>query len=424
VKVQARFTVELSIQLRLATVEDDAIVSSLQIRQGRFVAHHLLGRDSVPIPIALALTSFDPGGTERQVTELISRLNRQIFTVHAVCLRREGLWLDKAVASAASVAEFRLNRFASISTGRRLLEFAAWCRRHRIALVHACDFYANVFALPGAALGRVPVRIGSRRDLLLPERTNAQHALQRHAYRFAHRIVANSSAAGRQVAAEGIRHARISVIRNGIDPSAFRAAEHRTCRRVVTTVANLRAEKGHDTLIDAAAVVVRRFGDVRFQFAGDGPMRQTLERQARARGVESHIEFVGHCENVPALLAATDLFVLPSHTEAFPNSLVEAMVAGVPSIATNVGGIPELIEHNRNGLLVAPGDAAALADAVIALIEDDARARSLGRAARETILERYSYDLMIREFEELYLRELAAHGVHRLDSPAAAPALT
>src|ERR1044071_2178465 len=103
-----------------------------------------------------------------------------------------------------------------------MLRFAGWCARTRIAVVHACDFYANVFALPAAALARVPIRIGSRRDILLPERSAGQHRLQRHAYRWAHRVVANSTAAARQVVAEGVPESSVTVVPNGIDLSRYR----------------------------------------------------------------------------------------------------------------------------------------------------------------------------------------------------------
>jgi glycosyltransferase involved in cell wall biosynthesis len=360
-----------------------------------------------PIPIAIVLTSFDPGGTERQMIELIARLDRRRFTVHVACFRREGQWRSKVERAAASVTAFPLRSFAAPSTFTRLGDFAGWCRRHRIAVVQACDFYANVFALAGATLARVPVRIGSRRDILLPRRTAGQHRLQRYAYRLAHRVVANSQAAASQVAAEGISAGRIAVIPNGVDLQQYVPRFVRRPRRIITTVANLRGEKGHEVLIDAAAIACRRHPDLRFQLVGDGPMRAAHERQVREYGLSDNVLFLGHRDDVPALLASSDLFVLPSRTEAFPNGLVEAMAAALPSVASDVGGIPELIQHGRNGLLVAPGDAPALAQALNALVEDDDRATGLGAAARATIEARYSFDRMVTSFEELYLHELA-----------------
>lgn len=360
-----------------------------------------------PIPVAIVLTSFDAGGTERQMTELIARLDRQRFAVHVACFRREGQWRGTVERAAASVTAFPLRSFASPSTLTRLADFARWCRRERIAVVQACDFYANVFALSGAAIARVPVRIGSRRDILLPRRSAGQHRLQRYAYRLATRVVANSRAAAAQVMAEHVPERRVSVIPNGIDLARYPPREAGRPRRVITTVANLRAEKGHDVLLEAAAIVCRAYPSVCFQFVGDGLMRDAREQQARDLGIAGQVSFLGHREDIAELLAASDLFVLPSRTEAFPNGLVEGMAAGLPSIASDVGGIPELIQHDRNGLLVPPGDPVALAHAITALLSDELRAAALGHSARTTIESRYSFDRMVAAFESMYVRELA-----------------
>lgn len=369
------------------------------------------------IPIAIVLTSLDAGGTERQMTELIARLDRSRFEVHVGCFRREGEWLGRVEQSADSVGTFPLRGFASLSTVGQLARFAGWCRRHRIAVVQACDFYANVFALAGAALARVPVRIGSRRDLLLPGRTDGHHRLQRHAYRAAHHVVANSRAAVAQVVAEGVPEARTTVIPNGIELSRYQAGVRSGVRSgirpraVVTTVANLREGKGHEVLLDAAARICAADAAVQFQIVGGGPLREPLERQAAARGLNGHVNFLGYREDIPELLAGSDVFVLPSRTEAFPNGLVEAMASGLPSVASDVGGIPELIQHGRNGLLVPAGDVAALAGAIERLLADEPLAASLGAAARATIATRYSFERMVASFEALYLRELAGSHV-------------
>jgi glycosyltransferase involved in cell wall biosynthesis len=232
-------------------------------------------------------------------------------------------------------------------------------------------------------------------------------------------VVANSQAAAAQVVAEGVPAGRVSVIPNGVDlaryghprtsaPASAKASAGRPSHpRTITTVANLRAEKGHDVLLDAAAQVVRSHPDVLFQCVGDGPMRAALEEQARRLGIARHVAFLGHREDVPELLARSTLFVLPSRSEAFPNGLVEAMAAGVPSIASGVGGILELVQHQQNGLLAPVGDAAALACAIVGLLDDPALAHDLGTSGRRTIAARYSFDRMVSAFEALYLGELA-----------------
>lgn len=354
------------------------------------------------------------------MTELISRLDPSRFALHVACFRRQGLWLPKVERAASELREFPLSSLYGPATLREMLRFARWCRARQLRVVHTCDFYANVFGLPGAALAGVPLRIGSRRDLVLPGRGAAKHALQRLAYRAAHRVVANSKAAADQVAHEGIARERVVMIPNGIDLERYAPAPPRSTRRIVTTVANLRAEKGHDVLIAAAALVHARRPDAIFQLVGGGPMREALEQQARASGLGDVVRFLGHREDVPEVLHGSDVYVLPSRSEAFPNGVVEAMAAGLPVVASNVGGIPELITDEQNGLLAPVGDANALADAILRLLGAPAEAATLAAAARRTIERGYSFDRMVRAFEALYLGGGAAALSSRLPIPSQA----
>ena len=365
------------------------------------------------IPVAVFLTRFEPGGTERQMTELIRRLSPDRFAVHVACFERAGAWLPRVAERAASIVEFPIRGFARPDTVRQLARFARWCRRERIAVVQTCDLYANIFALPGAALAGVPVRIGSRRELN-PDKSAGQIWLQRQAYRAATRIVANSSAARHVLESEGVAPAAIAVVPNGVDLAAFpeRPADALLASpRTVVTVANLRAEKGHEVLIAAAALLAGEFPAVEFRIVGDGPRRADLERRVRSAGLERQVTFAGHREDVAGLLAGADLFVLPSRSEAFPNSVIEAMAAGLPVVGTQVGGLLDLVDHDRTGLLVKAGDAEALASAMRRLLRDRPAAARLGRAARACIAERYSFDRMVRAFEDLYLTGLRARAL-------------
>jgi len=358
------------------------------------------------IPIGIFMTRFQPGGTERQMTELIRRLDPSRFAVHVACFHREGAWLSRAAERAVSVAEFPIQGFAKPATAWQFLAFARWCRRAQLAVVQTCDLYANTFGLPGAALAGVPVRIGSRRELN-PDKSPSQIRLQRLAYRSATKVVANSPAARQVLESEGLAPASIAVIPNGVDLAAFPARRPADRVRRFITVANLRAEKSHETLFAAAAALLRVYPDLEFQIAGDGPRRRELEQLARDRGL-SRVTFLGHREDVAALLASADAFVLPSRSEAFPNGAIEAMAAGLPVVASAAGGLLDLVRDGRTGLLVPVGDPEALAAALRSLIESPERAAAIGRAARAEVQHRYSFDRMVSSFEQLYLSGLHA----------------
>src|SRR5262249_13668986 len=238
-------------------------------------------------PLVIFLTSFHPGGTEQQMTELIRRLDRSRFEIHVACFHKEGSWLPR-VEACAPVTAFPIRGFARPGTLARAAAFARWCRANRIAGVLACDLYANSFALPAAALAGVQVRIGSRRELN-PDKSAAQIALQRHAYRFAHAIVANSRAAARQLESEGVPVERTRVIPNGVVPerSAARAASSRVA--TVATVANLRKEKAHEVLLEAAAWLAPRRPNLKFLIIGDGPREAELRALAARLGVADRV---------------------------------------------------------------------------------------------------------------------------------------
>ena len=371
-----------------------------------------------PLPIAIVLNTFEAGGTEHQMSELICRLDRDRFEVHVACFGNRGPLRERLLSARIPIAEFRIHGLARPRTALQMARFARWCRRHRIVLVQACDFYANVFALPAATLAGVPVRIGSRRDVFIPERTDNQARLQRLAYRCAHRIVTNSSAASQALVQEGIDPERIVRIENGLDLTRFLPAVSHSPARVVTTVANLRPGKGHDVLLKAARLVVDRGRDVRFDIVGNGPLRAELEALASTLGVASHVRFLGHCPDIASALRNTDVFAFPSAMEASPNAVLEAMAAGLPVVATAAGGIPEVVGHEHNGLLVPAGDEQALASAILRLLEDRRLAESLGASARRTVHSRFAFERMVNAFSALYAEEVSRRMKYAIRRPA------
>ena len=350
------------------------------------------------------ITSFHPGGTERQMTELIRQLDRSRFNVRVACFHKEGAWLSR-VEECAEVTAFPIRGFARPGTLAKAAAFARWCRVNGIAVVQACDLYANTFALPAAALAGVPARVGSRRELN-PDKSAGQITLQRHAYRCAHAVVANSGAAARQLETEGVPRERIHVIPNGVAMDRFSARGAIRPVTTVLTVANLRKEKAHEVLLHAAAQLAPRHPYLKFQIVGDGPRMAELRALCTSLGLDSQVAFLGHREDVPALLSQADAFILPSRSEAFPNGAIEAMAAGLPVIASATGGLLDLIESGKTGVLVQPDDPGALAAALEALVISPARAAAIGSSAREDVARRYSFDRMVRAFEDLYLSQL------------------
>lgn len=355
------------------------------------------------IPIALFVDRYAPGGTQRQMIELLARLDRRRFRVYPVCFHTEGAWFERVTTLAEPVSVFPIHGFRRPHTARQFLAFARWCRQRRIRILQTCELYSNIFGLPAGACAAVPVRLGSRRGLLGPA---GLRRVQRVAYSAAHRVVANSRAAADRLRTEGVPDHKIRVIPNGLDLSAFPLRQHPRRPRCVCVVAGLRAEKRIDVLIAAAPRILERHPDAEFLIAGDGRHRQPLVEQARALGVLDRVRFLGHRDDVAAVHAMSDVFVLPSRSEAFPNAVMEAMASGLPVVASDVGGIPELVRDGRTGRLVPPGDSGALAAAILDLFDNPQRLAAFGGEGRRQIERTYSFERMVSQFEELYATEL------------------
>jgi len=337
--------------------------------------------------------------------ELLARLDPRRFRVHPVCFHSEGAWFERITGFHEPVAVFPIHGFRRPHTTRQLLAFARWCRDRQIKVLQTCELYSNIFGLPAGVLASVPVRLGSRRGLIEPA---GLQRLQRVAYRAAHRIVANSQAAADRLRIEGVPQHKVRVIPNGIDAALFPVRRYSMRPRRITALACLREEKRLDVLIAAAPRIIARYPDVEIRIAGEGTCRDALMTQTRQLGIASRVTFLGHRDDVPEVLGMSDIFVLPSRSEAFPNSVMEAMASGLPVVASAVGGIPELVADGRTGRLIPPGEPEALADAVIGLLDEPERATEFGRAGRQKIEQTYSFDRMVAQFEGLYLSELDA----------------
>jgi glycosyltransferase involved in cell wall biosynthesis len=177
----------------------------------------------------------------------------------------------------------------------------------------------------------------------------------------------------------------------------------------VVNVANMHSDiKGQPLLINAAREVCASFPQARFVLIGDGARRAAFESMAAELGLKQNFLFLGQRHDVADLLACCDVAVLPSHAEGFPNALLEYMAAGLPAIATDVGGSSEVVEHGVSGLLTAPDDPNALAKAILSLLQNPAAALELARAGRERVRRDFSFEQMIANVNAMYTELLHA----------------
>lgn len=208
---------------------------------------------------------------------------------------------------------------------------------------------------------------------------------------------------------------KLSVILNGVDVDRYQMPVDRTRirqalgladnARLAAVVATFKEQKGHRFLIDTLPEILLRFPDLHILFIGEGELGNQLKAQTASLGLQKHIHFLGFRNDIPELLRASDYFVLPSLWEGLPMALIEAMASGLPVIATEVSGTREVMIGGQTGLLVPPGDAGRLKDALICLLSDPAQARSMGAAGHRRIVEQFSAAKQAHEHLALYLKQ-------------------
>ena len=231
-------------------------------------------------------------------------------------------------------------------------------------------------------------------------------------------IIAVSAACVGRLQAEGVPENMIRLVYNGIDPRPFLAADRQEARHqldvlaarpVIATVARLTEVKGLPYALQAAAELRRRGYEFTWLFAGQGPLENELRQQAVQLGLADAVRFLGYREDIPTILAAADIFVLPSIMEALGLSVLEAMASGLPVVASRVGGIPELIRDGQDGTLVTPAAPQELAKAIAFYLRQPAQAEAAGRQGRARVLERFTLEQMCRQTDAVY-REVLAGG--------------
>ena len=302
---------------------------------------------------------------------------------------------------------------ASVGAWWPLIRFL---RRERIDVIHAHKFGSNVWAVLFGRLTRVPVIVAHEHMWSYEDSGPIRHWLDRAwIARGADALVAVSEEGRRQmIELEGVRPQDVLYIRNGVPdvPAGMRMKVRGELgisgdAPVVGTVAQLRPEKALEVLVAAAAKLRATTPDLHVLIAGDGLERPRLERMIESEGLGESVHLLGYRRDVPDILAALDVAVCCSDFEGGPLSVMEYMDAGLATVATEVGGLPELIEPGLTGALVPARDPDALATAIDALLRDPEGRREMGARARERRRADYALDTWVGRMEELYEELLA-----------------
>jgi glycosyltransferase involved in cell wall biosynthesis len=360
------------------------------------------------VKLALVVGTLRVGGTEVQACRLAAQLSDAGHEVTVLVLGESGPLATTLRRSGIPFAVFSYTGLlARNRRGRRRLRVRDLAKLYAFAralhalkpdVCHAFLYWSYVFAMPVAAIARTPVRVSARRGITRAGDSSVRARLERASNRFAHVIVANSCAVASDVVShERVSPSRVVVIPNGVDVPAKRA-ELRREPAVGLMVANLIEYKGHADVVSALTMID---DPPVIRMIGEGPERGALQRQIRVAKLESVAVLQGAICDAAELFVDVQFALLASHEEGFPNAVLEAMAAGLPVVATRVGGVSEVIEDGVHGLLVPPRTPAALAAAIERVALDPTLRCRLGRAARERARD-YSWDRCTRSHEHLY----------------------
>ena len=355
----------------------------------------------------LVVDSLEVGGAERHVVDLAAALRRQGHEVAVACSVAGELsdLLDRGNIPISPLLDRLVKRHVSVAYARALRRLV---EEQRFDLVHA-HIYASAAASALATLGTaVPLVVTEHTEGAWQGR--CAHLVSHLIYRRSSRIIAVSSPIrGRLIDSDGVPAEKISLIPNAVIPSSNTYPEALGALPdewregpLVGTVARLQPEKGIANLLKAAARASTFCPLARFLVVGDGPLREELVCLADRLGLCERVRFLGHRADARGLIGLLDVLVVPSLTEGTPLTVLEAMAGGVPIVASAVGGIPDQVRHNREGLLVPPNDTVALGDALLELLQDPGRARRLGESGRRRANSEFAHATMVRKIEAVY----------------------
>lgn len=355
------------------------------------------------------------GGSQKQSIEVARLLTMNGWAVTVGCLRAEGLLKERVLEAGLPLVEFPIRSLLTPRAIGQLFRAALFIRRQHFQVVQANDLYSNLFAVPAAWLAKTPVIVSSQRDLShWWWYTPLKRRILRRIQKLSTWTLVNSHAARHDlIAKDKFNTNRLRVVHNGIDINRYtqrRYTNRGRClpgvpltHKIVITVANMHfLAKGHCTLISAAQTICREFPGVKFVMVGDGQHRAFLENEVIAAGLDGKFIFLGYRTDIPDLLSCCDVGVLASKAEGLPNAILEYMAAGLPVVATSVGGVPEIIQHEITGLLVPPEDPVALVAAILRLLREEHFAEQLAKAGREHVAARFNFDLLVRSLNEMY----------------------
>ncbi|MFD3000888.1 glycosyltransferase [Pontibacter toksunensis] len=368
---------------------------------------------SEKVKVLHIIKSLGRGGAEMLLPETLKYHDKDKFEFHYIYFLP---WKDQVVKP----IERNGGKVTCLSTSNnigislKVPALVSYIRRHNIQLVHCHLAWAGIAGRVAARLAGVPVIYTEHNNF------SSYHILTKVMSRLTlplNDLTIAVSADAEQASKQVVAHHKLQLVLNGVDTVAFQRGTHATDLRqrlgipedhiIVATVAVFRKQKRLDNFVKVAAGIATQNEKVSFVLIGDGPEKATVEEQAKQSGLEGRIYFEGLQHNVKPYFEITDIYLMTSDYEGLPIALLEAMSMACAPVATNVGGIPEVVEDGVSGLLSPAGDVAGLQEQVETLIHDKNRRLEIASYARKRIEQHFSMKKMVQELEAIYYQFLA-----------------
>lgn len=358
------------------------------------------------IKLCFMTGTLDPGGTEKQILLLCRYINREKFNLCIISFRGGRMEKEFEKENVPVRVIGKHYRFDLLALFKLILVFL----KIKPDILHTFIFTSNTWGRIAGIVVRVPVIISSERSTD-PWKKNHHFFIDKFLGFFTDKIVCNSvSVKSHYEKKLGQISRKLIVIKNGIDLERFSFDNSKPVQKkekIVLTVSRLSPEKGIQFLIESAKIVLKKTKDVKFLIAGEGPLRNELESLIKKYKIQDWVIFSGYIKDIENLISESDVVILPSLWEGLPNILLEAMAMKKPVIATDVGGVREIVKNGENGFIVKPACAREIAERIIEVFSDEKNSLRMGESGYKFVKENFDVQKMVSSYQCLYTQLVA-----------------
>jgi glycosyltransferase involved in cell wall biosynthesis len=373
-----------------------------------------------PINILHVISKLTVGGVENQLLMILKKYDkRKLYPL--VCSLSDKGEIGKEIED-SGIEVIPLNKLKHRFDWTIVKEIYHLIKIRDIKIVRTHQYHANLYGRLAAWLAKVPCIVASIHNVFTIDRKLHRRMINRFLARFTDKVVAVSETIKRDILKyDGLRVDKVTVINNGIDTDRLLNMDGNVIRTefnifpdvpVIGTIGRLTFQKGQKYLIEAVSKIKEKFPRIMLLIVGDGLIKDELQNYAKILGINEHVIFTGSRRDVPALLAAMDIFVFPSLWEGLPNALIEAMAASKTIIATDIPPIREIFNTEKIGILIPARDSNAIASSIELLLYDKTLAETFGKSAQERAFSHFNINTTVDKYTTLFENIIRSKGLN------------